>query len=162
MRVIFLDIDGVLASLDWIRTIHALKERHPDSYGYSFDPRCVKNLEYIIKHMPEVRIVISSSWKGMGGPSLCHMWNIRNLPGVIVGTTPDLLRTPKDSSRGLEIQKWLEINDNIDSYVIIDDDSDMLPGQMDNFIKTDAEIGLTLKDSSKALAILRREKQAAA
>lgn len=156
MKIIFLDIDGVLASLDYIRSLSLLKEPNPDSYGYSFDPRCVRNLQYILNCVPDARIVISSSWKSMGVMNLAHMWHIRNLPGDIIGTTPDLLRTTIESSRGMEIQKWLEDEDGIDSYVIIDDDGDMLGSQMERFVRTDPMIGLTTADSMKAVRILNQ------
>ena len=42
----------------------------------------------------------------------------------------------------------------IESYVILDDDSDMLPDQMNNFIRVDANIGLTYSDVCKAIKIL--------
>lgn len=156
MKIIFLDIDGVLASMDYLRVCHMLKEKNPDKYGYAFDIRCVKNLEYILKKCPDVKIVISSSWKTMGYENILKMWKLRNLPGNVIGTTPDLLRTAKPSSRGDEIKEWLSSVDDVKSYVIIDDDSDMLKEQLDNFIQTDSEFGLTLKDSIKAIKILNR------
>jgi len=82
MKVIFLDIDGVLASLDHIRSLSLVKEPNPDSYGYSFDPRCVRNLQYILNCVPDARIVISSSWKSMGVMNLAHMWHIRKPPVI--------------------------------------------------------------------------------
>lgn len=46
--------------------------------------------------------------------------------------------------RGIEIQKWIKAN--VDSaskfhYVILDDDSDMLYGQRDHFVKTSFTYG---------------------
>ena len=42
----------------------------------------------------------------------------------------------------------------IESFVILDDDSDMLPEQMSNFILVDRQVGLTDKDVFTAIEIL--------
>lgn len=155
MKIIFLDIDGVLASLEYIRILSLLENPNPDIYGYSFDPRCVKNLKYIFKKIPDVKIIISSSWKSMGEKRFRDMWKYRNLPGEIIGFTPDLFKTTIDSSRGLEIQKWIdESNVIIENYIIIDDDDDMLDSQKNNFIKIDGKFGLTVDDSLRIIKLL--------
>lgn len=144
----FLDFDGVLASYDYIRVTALLGEDHPDKYGYSFDPRCVKNLQLILKECPDVKIIISSTWKSMGLTKLLDMWKIRGLPGNIVDITPVYAE-----NRGREIAVWLSRNP-VDDYVIIDDDSDMLKEQLDNFVKTDPKFGLTVDDCKKVIKIL--------
>jgi hypothetical protein len=40
------------------------------------------------------------------------------------------------------------------SYVIIDDDADMLPEQQENFVQTNQFYGITLADAEKAIKIL--------
>jgi hypothetical protein len=149
MKIIFLDIDGVIASLDHIRITSLLEEDNPDKYGYAFDPRCVKNLQYIIKQT-NAKLIISSSWKSMGKEALLTMWKMRELPGEIIGTTPDLLR----GSRGMEIQVWIDTND-VTKFVIIDDDIDMLDSQSPYFVKTNPIVGLTVEDSIKVITILK-------
>ena len=42
----------------------------------------------------------------------------------------------------------------IESFVILDDDSDMLPEQMSNFILVDRQVGLPDKDVFTAIEIL--------
>lgn len=42
------------------------------------------------------------------------------------------------------------------SYVILDDDNDMLLSQKQNFIRCDGNVGLTLKDVNKAIKILNK------
>jgi hypothetical protein len=75
-----------------------------------------------------------------------------------------------NAPRGLEIQWWLEQNNfqhvyfdfmikyrlacQIESYVIIDDDSDMLYKQRDNFVRTNTLHGFTENDMHKAIKIL--------
>lgn len=148
MKVIFLDIDGVLASFDYIRVIHTLHEKNPDSFGYAFDPRCVKCLQIILNECPDVKIVLSSTWKHMGLKKVREMWKSRDLPGDVIDITPNF-----DDIRGREIAEWISQN-NVERYVIIDDDSDMLPYQMDFFVHTGSIYGLNLDDSKKAIKIL--------
>ena len=57
-------------------------------------------------------------------------------------------------------------NNEVDSYVIIDDDNDMLENQQQNFVKTSKNVshedninngmGLTLKCAEKAIKILKK------
>jgi len=74
-----------------------------------------------------------------------------------------------DICRGHEIKYWLDnTNDNIESYVILDDDDDMLDSQLNNFVKTSDNIdhidcidigyGLTKLCAKKAIQILNEKK----
>lgn len=56
--------------------------------------------------------------------------------------------------RGAEIQAWLDAHPEVTKYVIIDDQSDMLPSQMNNFVKVNQWYGLTMQDANKAINIL--------
>ena len=145
MKVIFLDIDGVLASIDYLSVTSKLRIKNPDEFGYDFDPRCVMNLERIILET-EACIVISSCWKSMGIKKLKEMWELRKLPGEIVDITPEI-----PGKRGLEIKQWLNKNKNVTDYVILDDDNDMIEEQVDNFIKVNSEFGLSFKNSQMAI-----------
>lgn len=122
MKVIFLDIDGVLNVMlgDF------------DKYGQMFHQNFVDNLKHIVDNVQDVKIVISSTWRVSGIDVMKQMWIDRNLPGEIIGVTPYL--TTK-SCRGDEIQIFLSCN-HVDRYVIIDDDTDMLKDQMPYFVKT--------------------------
>ncbi len=174
MKVIFLDIDGV---------INVISQGY-DEYGSCFHPHLVDNLKKIIDETG-AKIVISSSWRKSGLKIMQEMWAFRKLPGEVIDVTPSLYLqkggsivfwndklsehpTPKiygySVPRGCEIEYWLKGQDNVASYVIIDDDSDMLLSQLNNFVKTadnsdhedciDIGYGLTLKCSEKAINIL--------
>lgn len=150
MKIIFLDIDGVL-------NVH--RQEH-DKYGSLFHENFVDNLATIIKET-SAKIIISSSWRLNGLPAMQQMWVDRNLPGEVVGITPYI----HGVARGTEIAKWL-FTRYCDGYVIIDDDDDMLPSQMNNFVKTsdnfdhedkeDIGYGLTKKCAEKAIEILNK------
>ena len=64
MKIIFLDIDGVLNSEDWYRKRHEEVPQHEQSAQYPFyelDPELVSNLNLIIQKT-EAKVVVSSTW----------------------------------------------------------------------------------------------------
>ena len=142
MKVIFLDIDGVL---------NVIPQGH-DEHGGIFHAHFIDNLKKIIDQTG-AKIVISSSWRSAGLSGMQKMWADRKLPGEVIAITPYgnstfqyLDRSSekiKDSApRGSEIKKWLDdvhynkTNfDTIESYVILDDDCDFLIDQINNFVQ---------------------------
>lgn len=165
-KIIFLDIDGVLNTQLWYTQMD--RNTPQDKYGYAFDPNAVANLKRIVEETG-ADIVISSSWKCMGLTQMEDMWNDRNLPGRIVGITPNsvsdelLLHADIDSMelfhiRGEEIREWLSKHGKrVSNYVIIDDMDNMLPEQQSHFVQTNPEVGITKVDSEKAIKILNKE-----
>lgn len=154
MKVIFLDIDGVLN----------LYCESRDEYGCCFHPHLVDNLKRLIDETG-AKIVISSTWRFSGLVIMKEMWIKRGLPGEVVGITPNFMRHHGTTlCRGKEIDAYLEENKDITSYVILDDDTDMEEHQMDRFIKTsgnkdhedcvDVGYGLTRICTDKAIEIL--------
>ena len=159
IKVIFLDIDGVLSPRWWN------SDKQSDNYGCLFDAKAVANLAKIVEET-DAEIVISSSWKDMGLVELQNMWRDRDLPGKIVDITPDYmsdeLLLKEDSAdmdylyeRGSEIQGWLLLHgDEVSRYVIIDDMDDILPEQQSHFVQTDPEVGITNDDVKKVVHLL--------
>ena len=154
MKVIFLDIDGVLN----------LCYEGRDEYGSLFHPHLVDNLRKIVEETG-AKIVISSTWRFSGLVVMKEMWNKRELPGVVIGITPNFMTHYGTTlCRGKEIDAYLEKYPEIEKYVILDDDSDMEPHQMDNFVMTsgnrdhedcvDIGYGLTRICSERAIKIL--------
>ena len=158
-KVIFLDIDGVLNTNWWYTQMD--RNTPKDKYGYAFDPKAVANLKRIVEETG-ADIVISSSWKCLGLTQMEEMWNDRNLPGKIIGITPNsvsdelLLHADIDSMelfhiRGEEIKEWLtKHGKRVSNYAIIDDMDNMLPEQQSHFVQTNPEVGITKEDSEKA------------
>jgi len=156
MKVIFLDIDGVLNVYCQDR----------DEYGCIFHNHLVDNLKWVVEQTG-AKIVVSSTWRLSGEKSIMDMWNFRNLPGEVIGITPNLTYGPglrTHVPRGEEIQMWLDEHPEVTNYVIFDDDSDMLENQMKNFICTfdnidhpdsvDMGYGLTMICAEQAVKIL--------
>jgi len=163
MKIIFLDIDGVL---------NVIPQGY-DKYGGEFHEHFVENLRHIIDET-DAKIVITSSWRYEGLDTMRNMWADRNLPGEILDITPNevfLVKKAKlfehydEIDRGHEIKYWLDNHADVESYVILDDDSDMLKEQMDNFVRcsgnrthpdsVDIGYGLTRICAEKAINILK-------
>ena len=152
MRVIFLDIDGVLNSG---RTARAFQG---SVLMRQLDPVAVGMLRNVVEKSG-AEIVLSSTWR------LSENWReetARCLCGAgwpVDGRLDSIFldRTPKylgiNTVRGDEIQKWLEDNPEYDDYIIIDDDSDMLESQMDRFINVDYQIGLSVDNWNRICEI---------
>lgn len=196
MKLIFLDIDGVLNTQNDMRARHILKsvliKRYEgnlnrnldaigsDSFGHLFDETAVRYLEALIEST-KAYLVLTSTWRYPGLQKCSDMWKKRSLPGKIIGITPcgkyrvsdetygDSYRT---TERGWEIKQFL--NDikkgevpkdfihpafinlacEVESYVILDDDRDMLPEQMENFIQCHPLYGFGFREYQQAVSIL--------
>lgn len=138
MKIIFLDIDGVLNT----------EFEDKDEYGFLFNQKCVDNLKLIIDQT-ESEIVISSTWRMSGLKFICDMWKDRGLPGRVIDTTT----RKTDNHRGEEIDQWVQCF-HPTSYVILDDNSDILTKQVPHYIYIDGLDGLSLDDANRAIRIL--------
>jgi hypothetical protein len=156
-KIIFLDIDGVLNNSED-------SDMHETLGGCDFySPNCVQRLNNLTDKTG-AKIVVSSTWRlGTTVEDLVGKLKSMGVTGEIIGKTDDLRSL--HGFRGNEILKW--IKDNIKllgcvhhwqfkSYVILDDDTDMLLWQKDNFVNTDGQIGLTDKDVEDAIVILNK------
>ena len=164
-KIIFLDIDGVLNSSKTLEL--SLKNEEPEIMRYLPHPLHLAPLKKIID-ATGAKCVISSTWRI--GCSKSNMFTMLfaslGFPDIwVIDTTPVC-----SSCRGDEIQEWLGLRqrmlDNnsqefcenwnilpIGNFVILDDDSDMLPEQRNNFVHV--HDGLTDEDAEKAINILK-------
>jgi hypothetical protein len=144
-RVLFLDIDGVLNSEWWF-------VNRPEKGGLrtQIDPNCVSILNRIIKET-DCAIVVSSTWRKVHRSDIIPVLTDRGLLySGIWDYTPILYK-----QRGFEIEEWLsERSEDIISYAIVDDDSDMLPKQLLNYVQTDWKIGLDNITADRLIKIL--------
>jgi hypothetical protein len=138
MKVVFLDIDGVLNHCDTRSdVVPTMKEPLPIPIA----PECMLRLNRLIAETG-AQIVISSSWRTFCrwqdlGPALVR----HGLVGAVIGETPDLVNdevwlenwrvregaafTFEKLERGWEIGEWLAAHPEVTSFVILDDCSDM-------------------------------------
>lgn len=166
-RIIFLDIDGVIATPEYLK-----------DGQWALNPEKQKLLGEILAKT-DAKIVLSSSWRcATLEKTKEHMDEegflfTDKLIGVTIRAYQFLERGTKihlSIPRGVEIKQWIDTHIHSDNgknwkrkklgkdftYVIIDDDNDMLLEHKENFVQTKSEIGLTDVDVSDAVKILNK------
>jgi len=151
MKVVFLDIDGVLNSIRFMQT--ARESWNVADPKTMIDPEAVKLLN-IIAAPDDARIVISSTWRRLWTPAeIARAMAIRGFVYLhkVIGATPRVW-----GPRAEEIRAWLaKMQRRPAGFVILDDDSDAADaGLQDHFVQTNVQIGLTLNDATRASRIL--------
>lgn len=132
MKLIFLDIDGVLNTPETMHARHILAsckmkklkltyddpEVHGlmrDKFGHLFDNNAVMYFDALVTEF-DAQIVISSTWRYSGLSVMKEMWATRNLPGKVIGITPSVGypienetygNEYKTTARGFEIKQFL-------------------------------------------------------
>lgn len=167
LKIIFLDIDGVLATPECLnKGLWGLVESKQELLGK-------------IIETTEAKIVLSSSWRksNLEDTKAYMLKSGFKFCNQIIGITIRAYQYIDKSSkihlsipRGVEIKQWIDTNIQSDNgknwqrkeygkdytFVILDDDSDMLLEQKNNFLKCDSNIGLTQKIADKAILVLNR------
>lgn len=150
-KIIFLDIDGVLNSTSWVHNELKKKPWKKCIVGYDIlDIRIRDRLRLFLIEHPNVRLVISSSWRLWSLKSTIDEFKksrICTLVPFIVGVTPRSI-----FGRGRQIE-WFVKRHHIKDYVIIDDENDI--NDDEHFVQTDYTVGLQEKDYTKIKKILR-------
>jgi hypothetical protein len=153
MKIIFLDIDGVLNSWQngyyFGNRINKLNE----GTGKCEDelcPICVSNLNILMESCEDVDIVISSTWRQTFDiETLKNIFRRANFlyPEKIIDYTDTDKKFSQEfgSARAEQIKRWLEKNDSVDRYAVLDDC--YLP--IDNFFHVDQRIGLDWHTANK-------------
>jgi hypothetical protein len=159
MKIIFLDIDGVLNCEDAYKNGFCRKN---DEYGQDFYPPSSNLLNQLIEETG-AKVVVSSTWRHSGEKIMKEMWNHRKMAGEVIGVTPSMSFSTMQfiidgkevdfyPCRGDEIKTWLNMNgfsqcfwseefqqesiekSGIENFIIIDDDSDFLYNQRQHFV----------------------------
>ena len=138
MNVLFLDVDGVL-------NCYTTKERYQGVFGVE-QSKC-ERIRRIVRET-SASIVLCSTWRKH--PRLLpYLWE--NLGPEVkdryIGDTPALYRDEgfgEALPRGKEIAAWLAANPEVERFVILDDDPDMLH-LMPHLVQTDLRSGITDK-----------------
>lgn len=163
MRVIFLDIDGVLNGHDWDQAAQSTRIQY----------RCIRQLNRIIKRT-EAKIVLSSAWRYMllkvkkgrkvHPPAMLlhgfeYLMRTHGTVGFrLIGTTrsdeefgfPD----PDDSRRARQVIQWMEEFGKPEAFVVIDDDDFGFTRAGLPFVQTRPKWGLSKRDADAAIRIL--------
>ena len=136
MRVIFLDMDGVLNSAEYFATNPDRDPHHPeyivpegdDSWWTCMVDRiAVRRLNTLVE-VSDAKVVISSSWRDHCDPEqMQRILDAREFTGEVIARTPLATEMPKPLAaralRGLEVEVWLTKNKHLDieKFVILDD-----------------------------------------
>ena len=160
MKILFLDVDGVLNSRDFLMRVKSSAEHSSGlSDEHELDPAAVTLLNEIVA-ATGAAIVISSSWRhDHSSDEMQHLLNLRGFVGTVIDSTPwqrsELSLEPwEDAKRGHEIAAWLRKHPEVESFVIIDDDSDMAHLRH-KLVKTTFDHGLTRSHVVDAIEMLR-------
>lgn len=189
MKVIFLDIDGVLNHEEWYKKPEVIAiSKRPGFKGtekeYHFDPEAWKWVQKLIDET-DAKIVLSSSWRWYDLPATIEDFKgtaFQPILDNLVGVTPVLL----SRCRGEEIRRFFDIvtgnitqnvpgfkdflrdhpletittnHEQIDNYVIIDDASDVTKEQKKHLVQVDSWVGMQEDNYKKAKQILEYGRQ---
>jgi len=171
MKVLFLDFDGVLNSHQSNNFWHHNRDQdkwenelYKDWQGtlreyiaQEFCPIALNNVQELVRTVPDLKIVVSSTWRlGETVETLKKILAPAKLVSdAVIDVTPAFRwRAGGETTRGHEIQDWLDRHPEVTNYVIIDDDSDMLDSQKDHFVHTSFLHGFQYGDLLWARRIL--------
>lgn len=108
MKVIFLDIDGVL---------NCRKTPNPRKLPYVVDPKLLRRFKRLLERTG-AKVVLSSTWRyDPAGLFSARHWGI-----PFIDVTPDMPKRP----RCREILAWLQAHPKVKRYAVIDDEDDEL------------------------------------
>ncbi len=148
MRVLFLDIDGVLNNWD--------SATHPESLRI-IDPINVKVLNGLFEKLPDVQVVLSSTWREYFTIPQVNAW-LRDAgytgPDLLDVTPFNLLQRGRFCDRGEEIAEWLARHPECKQYAIIDDITDLIAAHHPaRYVTTHDATGMTSEHLTKLLEI---------
>ncbi len=151
MKVIFLDVDGVLNSLEFLAPIQQGARRLEDHEW--FDPAAVARLNRIVE-ATGADCVLSSTWRILHRmPDMRGFLKGAGFTGRLIDKTPG-----GGGQRGPQIQQWLDDTaaigrHEVESFVILDDDSDMAH-LLPHLVQTSFGDGLQDEHVERAIAML--------
>ena len=165
MKVLFLDIDGVLNGYPFLGTAkfdEAYPMSSPRYAAGQINPESVALLNHIIAETG-ASIVVSSTWrKRYGADEMEYILRIQGFDGhrgCVIDVTPDHHVTQKKvkSNRGLEIREWLDAHPEVVSFVVVDDDGDM-DTVKDRWVQTSLfSNGMTPEEAQEIIALLNEK-----
>jgi hypothetical protein len=163
MKIIFVDIDGVLNSKQHFLMTKDFKT-YPSDTLQDADLFAMKRdtntnniwvLGYILDQLPDLKIVISSSWRNHYDiESFKELFKIYKLDDTrIIGKTPKKFSSERHSEIRMWLDDWEEINHKKVDFLAVDDHViwDLNHEFKDREILTDGWVGLTMHDAFKII-----------
>ncbi len=146
MNLVFLDVDGVLNSIDYAIKIFEQTKKPHSGNQYPFDPKCLERLRTLVLQT-DAMIVVTSTWRTEEEDRvvLKKILSSYGIADRVIGYTPIL-----NKIRGEEIKFFLkELNQDV-SYIILDDDDDM--GDLSyRLVLTNIKYGFTEENLEEAI-----------
>lgn len=157
MKVLFLDIDGVLNG----------HEKLPGSQYCGIRPDCVARLNHVLKETG-AKIVVSSAWRYLilgGSMTLDGFGYLLTTHGLLsepIGhTRRDVSETVTD--RGRQCREWLDAHPGVTAFCAVDDMASDFAEHGIPLVQTVGTLGLTADDAGRLIEVLngsRAEKEA--
>lgn len=148
MKVLFLDFDGVLNVFP-----------KPNKNGEFHKEACI-NLEYLLNKIPDLKVVVSSSWRTYG---LQAVKDVLKSNGIDPRRVLDITGHEQNEDapdhvgnyRGYQVQCWLDRHPEVKHFAIVDDENDFqdLPGKL---VKTNKYNGLTQANVEQLIQLLEK------
>lgn len=147
LKVLFLDVDGVLNGHEWLDDAQSTEIRRD----------CVLRLNRVLRETG-AKVVLSSAWRYMvldGAMTVRGFECLLRTHGVvgldIIGITP----ADEDvAGRGAQVAAWLECNAGVGRYAVVDDDEFDIIERGHPFVRTSGTQGLTDADADRLVALL--------
>ena len=152
MKIIFLDVDGVLNNANYIKKCYRKNGHKPMSmYCVPFGPYNLKNLAKLVRKT-KANIVLTSTWR-LDKEHIAVLKARLAEYGLRIYDMTDNI----NMIRGVEIKEWLKSHRDIENYVVIDDEEYDLSNFIDNkhLVIVDSNYGLTFGDRIRAINKLK-------
>ncbi len=154
MKVLFLDIDGVLNHPALYRSLEPRRGKtSPEDW---LDRVCVARINALCERAGAV-VVISSSWREyLPHDQLVAVLQSAGLTASLIGATPQLTTNAGQlviaQGRWAELQAWLREHPEVTAWVTLDDTAWGFPAE--RFVQTGGAMGVTDADVERAVRIL--------
>lgn len=164
VKILFLDIDGVLNNHQWYSGQERRAERDSKLAGtkvkwdhtWDIDPENVRWLNEALVAIPDLMIVVSSTWR-LGEP-VGALKSFLELVGVAEGRVIGKTGIAESRMRYEEILSWLENTErDVDGWVAVDDDTSDMVQLGEGFVWVDSARGFSEEHYEKVVKRLRDE-----
>lgn len=153
MKLVFVDIDGVLNSEDWFDLVEfyfgksSFSQKKVDDI-YRIDPRAVQRLSSFLSNRSDsIHLILSSNWRRER--TLEHVNILLNMLGFdhsLISTTPVLMSPMRRVDEICRIVKhYLENGFSVESFAILEDHEPMYQFEKCT-VRTDPQLGLVDSD----------------
>lgn len=163
-QVLFLDFDGVLNNVGWFLTKETIDMflQPNEVFKANMDPANLRIISYILKELPELKIIISSSWR-------IH-YSIEEIKAAFVNLGhPDIAervidRTPKKFSSERCHEVLMSVSDyqlsetpGTNQWATLDDRGIFYSEFREREFQTDKDVGVTIVDAFKIIKFFNPE-----